>query len=340
VILKALMVILVSTAIGLCFGTYLYFTLDQQFSRIVISILSSLDIGSLMMIAIYFRHHFTSITDSPYLKVSIMILLLIVAAVLGSALTLILKALIYRTSFNFFDSSGFYVLNILIALVAGIPIYVSEEWKENLNSRVVTQQFKLLQLEQQNTLFELELLRAKINPHFLYNVHNSIAGLISKDPQKAEKMVLLLSKFFRFTLNKTSATYHSISDEVDIINTYLELQAIRYEDRLSYAIDVDQAILGLQMPSFILQPLVENAIKHGIEKISGKGSIDVAINIEDDNINIKVADSGTDFPDLPSIGMGLQTVNNKLRLLYKENFKLIISKVPEKYVELIFPQRN
>lgn len=339
-ILKALMVILVSTAIGLCFGTYLYFTLDQQFSRIVISILSSLDIGSLMMIAIYFRHHFTSITDSPYLKVSIMILLLIVAAVLGSALTLILKALIYRTSFNFFDSSGFYVLNILIALVAGIPIYVSEEWKENLNSRVVTQQFKLLQLEQQNTLFELELLRAKINPHFLYNVHNSIAGLISKDPQKAEKMVLLLSKFFRFTLNKTSATYHSISDEVDIINTYLELQAIRYEDRLSYAIDVDQAILGLQMPSFILQPLVENAIKHGIEKISGKGSIDVAINIEDDNINIKVADSGTDFPDLPSIGMGLQTVNNKLRLLYKENFKLIISKVPEKYVELIFPQRN
>jgi len=340
VILKALMVILVSTAIGLCFGTYLYFTLDHQFSRIVISILSSLDIGSLMMLAIYFRHHFTSITDSPYLKVSIMILLLIVAAVLGSALTLILKALIYRTSFNFFDSSGFYVLNILIALVAGIPIYVSEEWKENLNSRVVTQQFKLLQLEQQNTLFELELLRAKINPHFLYNVHNSIAGLISKDPQKAEKMVLLLSKFFRFTLNKTSATYHSISDEVDIINTYLELQAIRYEDRLSYAIDVDQAILGLQMPSFILQPLVENAIKHGIEKISGKGSIDVAINIEDDNINIKVADSGTDFPDLPSIGMGLQTVNNKLRLLYKENFKLIISKVPEKYVELIFPQRN
>lgn len=339
-ILKALMVILVSTAIGLCFGTYLYFTLDHQFSRIVISILSSLDIGSLMMLAIYFRHHFTSITDSPYLKVSIMILLLIVAAVLGSALTLILKALIYRTSFNFFDSSGFYVLNILIALVAGIPIYVSEEWKENLNSRVVTQQFKLLQLEQQNTLFELELLRAKINPHFLYNVHNSIAGLISKDPQKAEKMVLLLSKFFRFTLNKTSATYHSISDEVDIINTYLELQAIRYEDRLSYAIDVDQAILGLQMPSFILQPLVENAIKHGIEKISGKGSIDVAINIEDDNINIKVADSGTDFPDLPSIGMGLQTVNNKLRLLYKENFKLIISKVPEKYVELIFPQRN
>ena len=334
------MVILVSIGIGLCFGTYLYFTVDHQFSRIVTSVLSSLDIGSLMMLAIYYRFYFTNITDSPYFRVLIMICLLIMAAMLGSELTLFLKALIYRTPFTFFNSAGFYVLNILIALVAGIPMYVSEKWKENLNSRVVTQQFKLLQLEQQNTLFELELLRAKINPHFLYNVHNSIAGLISKDPEKAEKMVLLLSKFFRFTLNKNSATFHTIGDEIGIISTYLDLQAIRYEERLTYIIDADPAIIDLQMPSFILQPLVENAVKHGIEPISVKGSITVSILLIDKNIQLKVADTGPDFPDSPGIGMGLQTVNNKLRLLYKEDFKLNISKLPEKYVEIILPKGN
>lgn len=337
---KAVTVIVVCTLIGLCFGTYLYFSIDQQFSRILTSILSSLCIGSLMMLAIYHRHYIISFTTSAYLKVIIMILLLTLAALSGSALTVFLKGVIYPMPFSLFDSTATYVLNILISLVTGIPLYVSEESKENLHSRVLTQQVKLLQLEQQNTLFELELLRAKVNPHFLYNVHNSIAGLIATDPLKAEQMVLLLSKFFKFTLSKGSATYHSIGDEIDIIKTYLDLQSIRYEQRLSYQLQVAPEILNLQMPSFILQPIVENAIKHGIERIAHKGYISVTIQLEGADIKIKIADNGPDFPEIPGTGIGLQTVNNKLRLLYKENYKLNITKLPAKYVEFIFPKAN
>lgn len=269
-----------------------------------------------------------------------MILLLILTALLGSELTFGMQALLFHVKYHPFAGKDIYVLNIIIVLITGIPIYVSEEFKESVNSKVLSQQFKLLQLEQQNTIFELQLLRAKINPHFLYNVHNSIAGLISKDPQKAEKMVLLLSRFFRFTLNKPSATYHTIADEIDIIKTYLELQSIRYEERLKYTIHADSAILPFKMPSFILQPLVENSIKHGIEKISGKGSITVTIKITDQTVNIKIADSGADFPVLPWTGVGLQSVNNKLRILYNNDFKMNFSNSPEKHVEIIFPKRD
>lgn len=293
-----------------------------------------------MTLAIYFRNYFTDLTSFQYAKVLLVIGLLIMAALIGSELTLFLNSTFFNSAYVFMGARDVYILNILIALVTGIPMYISEEWRDTLNSRVLTQQLKLLQMQQQNTTFELELLRAKINPHFLYNVHNTIAGLIAKDPQKAERMVLLLSKFFRFTLSKSSATYHSIIDEIDIIKTYLELQSIRYETRLSYDIHADGTILNLQMPSFILQPLVENAIKHGIEKISGKGSITVDIKLLDQKINIKVADTGADFPEFPGTGTGLQTVYNKLRLLYNDNFSINFSHSPEKHVELIFPKGN
>jgi two-component system LytT family sensor kinase len=198
----------------------------------------------------------------------------------------------------------------------------------------------MLKLEQQNTMFELELLRSKINPHFLYNVHNSIAGLISKDPVKAEAMILLLSKFFRFTLNKESATFHSIADEIDIIRTYLDLQLIRYGDRLNYTINVDQSMLALQLPSYILQPLVENSIKHGIEKITEKGVIAIEITVANDQLIIRVIDNGPAFPNLPGTGNGLQIINNKLRLLYQERFTIEFQNFPKKYVELILPQNH
>jgi LytS/YehU family sensor histidine kinase len=229
---------------------------------------------------------------------------------------------------------------MLIALVTGIPIYVSEEWKNMLNSRISAQQYRVLQLEQQQTVFELELLRAKINPHFLYNMHNTIAGLISKDPSKAEELVVLLSKFFRFTLNKNSATFHSVTDELDIITTYLHMQQIRYENRMVYTIHADPKVLHLKIPSFILQPIVENAVKHGIETSAASGFIDVNIALDEKNMVITIADSGPHFPDTPGTGLGLQMVMNKLKLLYADDFTIEMNNLPKKYVRLTIPGSN
>lgn len=336
---SALKTILISIFVGLSFGTYLYFNYDHRPLRIIISTFSSLTIGSLMMLTIYFRHYFTVLTSYQSIKVIIITGLLIVVALLGSELTLAMLAYLSDEKYVPLSAGSVYILNILVVLVTGLPIYVSEEWKVVLNSKMLNQQYQLLQLEQQHTLFELELLRAKVNPHFLYNVHNTIAGLISKNPAKAEELVLLLSRFFRLSLNKGSITYHSVTDEMEIISTYLHMQQIRYGKRITYTITAEPATLNLQIPSFILQPIVENAVKHGIEKMPEDGSVEVNILTEELYMTITVSDSGPLFPDQPGGGLGLQLVINKLKLLYKDDFIFELHNTPEKYVKLQIPKR-
>lgn len=334
-------ILLLCILIGFAFGSYFYFTFDHRPARILMNVLSSCCIGSLMMLAIYQRHYFTMVSSRQSIKVIIIISLLVAAALLGSELTFLLQSLLLPgEKYIPFNGGSIYILNILVALVVGIPIYASEEWKNTLNSRILSQQYRVLQLEQQQTAFELELLRAKINPHFLYNMHNTIAGLISKDPEKAEELVMLLSKFFRFTLSKNSASFHTIYDELDIITTYLHMQQIRYGNRMAYTIDADPSVLHLEIPSFILQPIVENAIKHGIESSAANGFIAVKIILDKRDILITIADSGPAFPDQPGSGLGLQMVMNKLKLLYADDFKIELHNTPKKYVRLAIPGRD
>ncbi len=335
----ALKTVLICVLIGLSFGIYYYFSYDQRPIRIAISLISSLSIGSLMMFAIYHRHYLTVITSHQSVKVILMIFLLLLAALLGSEFTFWAQAQLSDTRYIAFTGGSIYILNILVVLVSGIPIYVSEEWKTVLNSKMMAQQYQLLQLEQEKMRFELEMLRAKINPHFLYNVHNTIAGLIAKDPVKAEQLVVLLSKFFRFTLNKGSVTYHPIRDEIEIIDTYLSMQQIRFENRLKYLIQVDEVDLNLLIPSFILQPMVENAIKHGIETTVGEGFISVEIKVSAAEIFITIGDSGPPFSNEPSSGIGIEMVMNKLKLLCQKNFTLTFNNSPKKHVSIIIPKR-
>lgn len=334
----ALKTLLICLLIGLSFGTYLYFNFDHRPERIFMSVMSSVCIGTLMMLVLYYRRYFTAFADAKGIKTVMMIVLLIVTALLGSELTFGLRALLFTGhTYRVFDGGSIYILNVLIVLVTGIPIYVSEEWKDVLNYKITSQQYRVLQLEQQQAVFELELLRAKINPHFLYNVHNTIAGLISKDPTRAEEMVLLLSKFFRFTLNKNSATFHPVSDEIEIITTYLHMQQIRFEDRMEYKIVADPQVLPLPIASFVLQPLVENAVKHGIEPNAEKGFVHVTISGAAQQLCVTIADSGPAFSEQPGSGMGLQMVMNKLKLLYADNFKIEFNNPPQKYVRLTIP---
>lgn len=333
--------LLICILIGLAFGTYLYIAYDHRPVRIFKSVLSSVIIGMLMMHCIYYRHYFIHFSASQLGKAIIMTISLIAAAVAGTIITLLIQSLFpSEPSFRWLDSSNIYLLNVLIVLVTGLPMYVSEEWKSQLNSRILVQQYRVLQLEQQQTLFQLELLRAKINPHFLYNIHNTIAGLIPEDPAKAESLVLLLSKFFRSTLTKDSVVFHTVHEELDIIYTYLQMQQLRFDSRMASSINVPAATQLLPMPSFILQPIVENAVKHGIEANASDGFVRIDIASDDTHITFTVADSGPPFPDLPGNGVGLQLIMNKLKLLYDTNYQIIFSNTPEKYVSITIPRHH
>lgn len=338
---NAAKVILIAGAIGLSFGLYLYFFYDHHLLRIFSSFFSSAIIGSLMMAVIYNRHYFLPARMPAGLRAFIMIVLLVLASLVGTGLHFVVLSLLPGgPPFSWPGEDSIYILNVLIVMVIGVPIYVSEEGRRQLSGQVQSQQYRLLQLEQQQQAFELELLRAKVNPHFLYNVHNTIAGLIPTEPEKAETLVLLLSRFFRSSLTMNSHTFHTLGEELDIITTYLRMQQIRFEDRMHFNLVVAEGLQDLQVPSFILQPMVENAVKHGIEKHPGGGTINITVQEDQTNIVYTITDPGAAFADTPGSGSGLKLVTGKLHLLYGNAYHIVFNNPPEKYVSITFPKQH
>jgi sensor histidine kinase YesM len=180
-------------------------------------------------------------------------------------------------------------------------------------------------------------LEAKINPHFLYNSLNSIAGLIHEKPDKAEEMTIQLSKLFRYTTGRTEENFHTIEDELEIIKAYLAIEQVRFGKRLSYSIDCDKTVLSHKIPRFLLQPLVENAIKHGISKIAHAGEIKVEIKQINETISIKIHDNGPDFSEAVGGGFGLRSIKEKLNIVYAEKAIFEVKNEPEKAVIITIP---
>ena len=139
---------------------------------------------------------------------------------------------------------------------------------------------------------ELRALRSQVNPHFLFNSLNTIASLIPSEPEKAEKMTVRLSSIFRYVLIHADRPFSSLDEEVEFLRTFLEIEQIRFGERLSVEFEVDPAAGHLMIPSLILQPLVENAIKHGIAPKIGKSRITVGARCVDDMIQVDIDDDG------------------------------------------------
>ena len=177
-----------------------------------------------------------------------------------------------------------------------------------LSSRYIEQQTLLTQAE-------LRLLQAQVNPHFLFNALNTISAVIRRDPNKARELIQNLSQFFRRNL-KHNIESVMIQDELKHINTYLKIELARFSDRLQVNFNIDEQLLTQYVPTFTLQPLVENAIKHGTSTLLENGIIDVTGYIENDLVVLKVIDNaGTYFMNEiePQSGLGLQIVDKRLK---------------------------
>jgi len=184
---------------------------------------------------------------------------------------------------------------------------------------------------------ELQSLRAKINPHFLYNALNSIASLATTDARKTEQMALALSDFFKYAINREQKQLNSLSEELNATRTYLEIEKVRFGDRLNFEIDCEPELMDLQIPQLLIQPLVENAIKHGLSQITENGMIRIAITNEGNQLKIRVYDNGPAFPDGPLSGFGIQNTQERIVLLYGSKTTINWNNQPEKYIELRLP---
>ncbi|MFD1616271.1 sensor histidine kinase [Gelatiniphilus marinus] len=237
---------------------------------------------------------------------------------------------IHRTMNNL----QFLFLAISLTLARGFLIYLNH-FSENL---IKQKDVELSRLKEANTQSELKLLHSHINPHFLYNALNSIAGLAYKSPEKTEKMALSLSNLFRYSINKKGQQMSTVKEEVLMVQNYLEIEKIRFGERLTFILEVDKTLENEAIPMYILQPLVENAIKHGVSQIRDEGLIVLEIKQEDGNLLIRVIDNGPDFENGLVSGHGLQTVYDLLRLSYGDKASLHWENAPVKHISISLPK--
>jgi sensor histidine kinase YesM len=183
------------------------------------------------------------------------------------------------------------------------------------------------QLRTLATEAELKALKAQIDPHFLFNTLNAIASLIHTDPDQAETTVEQLAEMFRYVLNGSERRLVPLEEELAFVDSYLEIERARFGDRLRVTGEIAPRALNVSVPSLILQPLVENAVRHGR---GSDGSIDLVIHVTSrgDEVLIAIADKGPGMPSeykaAPGQGVGLRNVDERLRKTYGLKHRLEI----------------
>jgi two-component system LytT family sensor kinase len=187
--------------------------------------------------------------------------------------------------------------------------------------RMETLQTRARELGELAATAQLAALRAQINPHFLFNSLNSIAQLIHVDPAKAEACVERLAEIFRYLLNRAEQEFVPLSEELQMTNAYLEIERARFDERLRVETLVDPSALRQLIPNLVLQPLVENAVKHGLSRKVGPGTLRSAARLDDGLLTLVVGDDGLGMPsnvlaDVFERGVGLRNLRARLERLY------------------------
>ena len=239
---------------------------------------------------------------------------------------------------TFFEADFDYTIVTNIALILafgrGLLIYLNY-FSESL---VKQKDVELSKLKELHAQAETKLLQSQINPHFLYNSLNSIASLAPIDSVKTQKMAHSLSDLFKYSINRKGKKMSTVKDEIEMVKAYLDIEKIRFGDRLQFDIEVDNAIENYEIPLFLIQPLVENAVKHGISQNEGNGLIVLKIEKDENELIISVSDNGPNFPEGLVSGHGLQTVFDLLRLSYGDSASLNWTNIPKKMITITIPE--
>jgi two-component system LytT family sensor kinase len=174
---------------------------------------------------------------------------------------------------------------------------------------------------------ELKSLKYQINPHFIFNSLNSISSLTITDPSKAQDMTIKLSSFLRNTLSKNEKLKNLLREEISNAKLYLDIEKVRFADKFEFVESVKEECKGLEVPSMILQPLLENAIKHGVYESLGKVTIKLYCGMEKEYFKITV-ENNFDPEAVPrkGEGIGIKNIKNRLKLIYNQDNLLTIQK--------------
>lgn len=261
----------------------------------------------------------------------------LVGMVIGVELSYLIISLLFRVPYVPLSHISDYKFTFIIVLVVGTVIYFYNSQKATMKARLQEKELDLAKIKQLKTQAELQTLQSKINPHFLYNSLNSIASLIHEDADKAEDMTLKLSRLFRYSINSQQENLACVADEMEIVNTYLAIEKVRFGDRISFNTSIDPNLLNERIPRFLIQPLVENALKHGLANTAKNGTLDIILRKQNQRLFIEVADNGAPFPQELNMGYGMQSTYDKLNLLYSDDYEMQLTNTPHKHILISLP---
>jgi sensor histidine kinase YesM len=193
-------------------------------------------------------------------------------------------------------------------------------------NRELIQQERITRLSSEKGALEanLRLLQAQIEPHFLFNTLSNVLSLIDSDPAKSKSMLADLVRYLRTSLSRTLPAATTLEQEIDMIEAYLKIQKTRMGERLRFSIDVKDALRQQAFPPMLLQPLVENAVRHGLEPSVEGGAVTIAADEEGDMLKVTVSDTGCGFTAYEQGGVGIANVRERLRLLYGDKGRLLL----------------
>jgi LytS/YehU family sensor histidine kinase len=224
---------------------------------------------------------------------------------------------------NFSEGIGIY---LLIALIGHAFSYYRRYRQGELRS---------LRLEAQLSQAQLQALKMQLHPHFLFNTLHSISALLNKQPEAARTMITRLGDFLRLTLENSGTQEVTLRKEMEFLRCYLEIERVRFQDRLMTRMDVSPPALDAKVPNLILQPIVENAIRHGIAPRSTPGLIEILAKPQNGTLRIQIRDNGPGLPadrtseKIFTKGLGLANTERRLDRLYGAAHRFDLVNDPE-----------
>ncbi|HSB11939.1 MAG TPA: histidine kinase [Blastocatellia bacterium] len=228
-----------------------------------------------------------------------------------------------RLLMNVYFMSDYGVMIYWLILLISYALDYQKRYREG--------EVRATRLEAQLAQAQLQALKMQLHPHFLFNTLHSISALIHKDPVAADKMIARLGDFLRLTLENSGMQEVSLGQELEFLKCYLEIERIRFQDRLTVQMDIEPSTLGARLPNLILQPIVENAIRHGISPRTRPGRIEIGAKRLNGTLQVAVTDNGPGLPSdsntgsIVKEGVGLSNTEARLKQLYGTEHRFDLS---------------
>jgi two-component system LytT family sensor kinase len=243
---------------------------------------------------------------------------------------------LFNSLFSLYFSNDFFIYWMILFAVHALDYY--RRYREG--------ELKASRLEGQLAQAQLQALKMQLHPHFLFNTLHAISALVHKDPEVADRMIARLSDLLRLTLDNVGVQEVPLRQELEFLDRYLDIEQQRFQDRLEVHMEIDSRTLDAMVPNLILQPLVENAIRHGIAQRSSAGRVEIRAKREDSLLRLEVRDDGSGLPEESGEtlkeGIGLGNTRTRLQQLYGTTHRFELSNAPNGglVVSLMIPFRE